>query len=94
MIQAPNIATNYLVLADTNRVNVGDNKYNFYVENGKLQAQVNAYETNNIRVLVMNNNYEKAYHHTISLTSTADMTITKNLDSLHLLSKLPHQNSP
>ena len=81
MIQAPNIATNYLVLADTNRVNVGDNKYNFYVENGKLQAQVNAYETNNIRVLVMNNNYEKAYHHTISLTSTADMTITKNLDT-------------
>lgn len=58
-------------------IRLGESVYDFYLDVGKLQAviQTGMYEEKKIRVMIMNNHYNLAYHYTISLDCEADMVI-------------------
>lgn len=78
------IANNFATYAYDNRgseaiheIRLGEEVYDFYIEDGQLQAAIKATEfrRDSIRVLVKNSNFSQSHHYTVSLSSDSEMTV-------------------
>ncbi len=62
---------------ELNQIRLGEEVYDFYIEDGQLQAAIKSteFKRDSIRVLVKNSNYSQSFHYMISLSSDSEMTV-------------------